>query len=82
MRYADIRPHVVPDSLEELHGPSTGELHLPLRLDWGPTFEQVTGVPFLQAPERCGHGSEGVAVVGPIWPVSIRDQVEWCIPAR
>jgi hypothetical protein len=32
--YADRRPYVVADSLEELTGPTTGEVELPLRLDW------------------------------------------------
>jgi len=32
--YAAARPHVVPDSLDELTGPTTGEVWLPTRLDW------------------------------------------------
>lgn len=32
--YAAARPHVVPDSLDELTGPATGEVRLPTRLDW------------------------------------------------
>jgi hypothetical protein len=32
--YEDGRPHTVPDSLEELIGPTTGVVELPLRLDW------------------------------------------------
>jgi hypothetical protein len=34
--YAAVRPHVVPESLEELAGPTSGEVLLPTRLDWGP----------------------------------------------
>jgi hypothetical protein len=32
--YEDGRPYTVPDTLEELHGPTTGVVELPLRLDW------------------------------------------------
>jgi hypothetical protein len=32
--YEDGRPYTVPDSLEELTGPTTGVVELPLRLDW------------------------------------------------
>ncbi len=32
--YADHRPYVVADTLEELTGPVTGVVELPLRLDW------------------------------------------------
>lgn len=34
MLYEDGRPYTVPDSLEELTGPTTGVVELPLRLDW------------------------------------------------
>jgi hypothetical protein len=36
--YENGRPYTVPDSLEELTGPTTGVVELPLRLDWS---EQV-----------------------------------------
>lgn len=32
--YEESRPYAVPDSLDELAGPTTGVLELPLRLDW------------------------------------------------
>ncbi|MGH3662134.1 MAG: hypothetical protein ACRDTQ_09795 [Micromonosporaceae bacterium] len=32
--YEDGRPYTVPDSLEELTGPTIGVVELPLRLDW------------------------------------------------
>lgn len=32
--YADRRPYVVPDTLDELTGPTTGVVELPLHLDW------------------------------------------------
>jgi hypothetical protein len=32
--YEDGRPYTVPNSLEELTGPTTGVVELPLRLDW------------------------------------------------
>jgi hypothetical protein len=32
--YEDGRPYTVPESLEELTGPTTGVVELPLRLDW------------------------------------------------
>ncbi|MGH3712482.1 MAG: hypothetical protein ACRDT4_03335 [Micromonosporaceae bacterium] len=34
MLYADHRPYVVSDSLEELSGPVAGVVELPLHLDW------------------------------------------------
>jgi hypothetical protein len=34
--YAAVHPHVVPESLDELAGPTRGEVVLPTRLDWGP----------------------------------------------
>ena len=34
MLYEDGRPYTVPDSLDELIGPTTGVVELPLRLDW------------------------------------------------
>ena len=32
--YEDGRPYTVPETLEELTGPTTGVVELPLRLDW------------------------------------------------
>jgi hypothetical protein len=34
VRYADIRPYVVPDLLAELAGPTEGVVELPRHLDW------------------------------------------------
>jgi hypothetical protein len=34
--YAAAQPHVAPESLDELTGPTVGEVVLPTRLDWGP----------------------------------------------
>lgn len=34
--YADLRPHVVVDDLESLHGPTDSVVELPLRMDWSP----------------------------------------------
>jgi hypothetical protein len=34
MLYEDSRPYTVPESLEELTGPTTGAVDLPPRLDW------------------------------------------------
>lgn len=34
MLYEDGRPYTVPESLEELTGPTVGVVELPLRLDW------------------------------------------------
>lgn len=34
VRYADIRPYTVPESLSELAGPTSGNVSLPLSLDW------------------------------------------------
>lgn len=33
-RYADLRPYMVPESLSELAGPTSGIVNLPLSLDW------------------------------------------------
>jgi hypothetical protein len=38
-RYADARLYVVPESLEELDGPTEGAVRLPRHLDWGPPYE-------------------------------------------
>lgn len=32
--YAENRPYLVPDTLDELAGPVAGAIRLPLRLDW------------------------------------------------
>lgn len=32
--YEDGRPYTVPDSLDDLSGPTTGIVELPVRLDW------------------------------------------------
>jgi hypothetical protein len=34
VRYADIRPYVVPETLTELIGPTAGVVRLPGHLDW------------------------------------------------
>ncbi|MES9538007.1 MULTISPECIES: hypothetical protein [unclassified Actinomadura] len=34
MRYADSRPYVIPGSLAELTGPTSGMVELPTHLDW------------------------------------------------
>lgn len=34
VRYAEIRPYTVPDSLSELTGPTDGFVELPIDLDW------------------------------------------------
>ncbi|WUH90877.1 hypothetical protein OG900_12755 [Streptomyces sp. NBC_00433] len=34
VRYADIRPYTVPEVLNELAGPTSGIVSLPLSLDW------------------------------------------------
>ena len=34
--YRDTKPFCVPASLDELAGPSTGIVHLPVRLSWAP----------------------------------------------
>lgn len=36
MRYAEIRPYTVPETLEELAGPADGVVVLPTVLDWTP----------------------------------------------
>lgn len=37
--YADNRPYLLPETLEELVGPVTGVVRLPLRLDWSERAE-------------------------------------------
>jgi len=39
MGYAAVRPYTVPDTLDELDGPTTGVVELPGHLDWGPRRE-------------------------------------------
>lgn len=34
LRYADVRPYVVPDTLSELTGPASGVVKLPTHLAW------------------------------------------------
>jgi hypothetical protein len=34
MGYADVRPYTVPETLEELTGPTGGIVELPVRIDW------------------------------------------------
>ncbi len=34
--YAAVRPYTVPDTLDELTGPTRGVIELPGNLDWGP----------------------------------------------
>jgi hypothetical protein len=34
--YAATRPYVVPDSLDELTGPASGTVELPISIHWGP----------------------------------------------
>jgi len=36
VRYAEIRPYAVPETLEELAGPRSGVVVLPTLLDWTP----------------------------------------------
>lgn len=33
---ADSPAHLVPDVFDDLHGPATGTMELPLHLEWGP----------------------------------------------
>jgi hypothetical protein len=39
--YRDIKPYDVPDQLEQLEGPRSGQVELPLNVYWGPphTFD-------------------------------------------
>lgn len=39
MGYAAVRPYTVPDTLDELTGPTRGAVELPGHLDWGPRRE-------------------------------------------
>lgn len=36
MGYGAVRPYTVPDTLDELTGPTEGVVELPGHLDWGP----------------------------------------------
>ncbi|EFL00193.1 conserved hypothetical protein [Streptomyces sp. SPB78] len=38
-RYAEARLYVLPESLEELEGPTEGAVRLPRHIDWGPAYE-------------------------------------------
>jgi hypothetical protein len=35
--YRDIKPYAAPAVLEELHGPRSGQIDLPINVYWGPT---------------------------------------------
>jgi hypothetical protein len=35
-RFADTKVYHVPDSLDDLRGPATGVIHLPISIFWGP----------------------------------------------
>ncbi|KAK1180564.1 hypothetical protein B7755_021925 [Streptomyces sp. NBS 14/10] len=37
-RYAAAKPYVLPESLTELDGPTTGSVTLPRHIDWGPHY--------------------------------------------
>ncbi|MEV8057221.1 hypothetical protein AB0P37_11990 [Streptomyces antimycoticus] len=37
-RYAAAKPYVLPDSLDELGGPTAGSVTLPRHIDWGPRY--------------------------------------------
>ncbi|MGR3936867.1 hypothetical protein [Streptomyces sp. BRA346] len=37
-RYAAAKPYVLPESLAELNGPTTGNVTLPRHIDWGPRY--------------------------------------------
>ncbi|MFI7309013.1 hypothetical protein [Streptomyces hygroscopicus] len=37
-RYAAAKPYVLPESLAELGGPTTGSVTLPRHIDWGPPY--------------------------------------------
>ena len=43
VRYADTRPYVTPDSLDELSGPTTGVIELPIGLDWSERRDHLAG---------------------------------------
>jgi hypothetical protein len=34
VRYADMRPYLLPETLDELAGPDSGVIRLPVTLDW------------------------------------------------
>lgn len=36
--YRDIKPYDVPARLDELHGPRSGRMELPLNVYWGPPY--------------------------------------------
>ncbi|MFS7872561.1 hypothetical protein ACEYXF_04385 [Streptomyces asiaticus] len=37
-RYAAAKPYVLPESLDELGGPTAGSVTLPRHIDWGPRY--------------------------------------------
>ncbi|BBJ47048.1 hypothetical protein SSPO_097660 [Streptomyces antimycoticus] len=37
-RYAAAKPYVLPESLDELSGPTAGSVTLPRHIDWGPRY--------------------------------------------
>jgi hypothetical protein len=43
--YESMIPYVVPDSLDDLTGPTTGTIELPVSIDWGPDRTYDLGDP-------------------------------------
>lgn len=36
LRITDVKPYAFPESLDDLHGPATGSVELPVRILWAP----------------------------------------------
>lgn len=93
--YRDIKPYDAPARLDELHGPRTGRIELPLNVYWGPayTFNLANGsdvVEAYQATLREGRVIDQVELLNKdllvaIWPelilpVRVRDLWEQRFP--
>lgn len=41
-RYADLKPYAFPDALDDLHGPDTGTIELPITILWSPGSKRIS----------------------------------------
>lgn len=97
LRYADARPFVVPDALEELVGPTSGVVELPTRLAWSGlreydlTDERQLGLLYETVIREAMNATDlgrylNVALLYRVWPrlwlpVNIRQAWERRFPA-
>lgn len=90
VHYRDIKPYDAPDRLEELRGPRSGRIRLPINVYWGPKSDvdldsESDVVKAYQATLREGRVDDQVAILNRdllvrIWPelmLPVRVRVLW-----